>query len=318
MTAPLLSVRGLVKNYPTAGGPMVQALAGVDFDLAAGEVLGVVGESGCGKSTLGRALLRLIEPSAGRVTFDGENILALSRRAMARRRRDMQIVFQDPFGALNPRHRVSTILAEPLVIHGVGDRPARIAELLEMVGLPPDSGRRFIHEFSGGQRQRVAIARALALNPRLLIADEPVSALDVSIQSQILNLIADLRAKLSLSILFISHDLSVIRHVSDRVAVMYFGRIVEIGPAEAVFAAPAHPYAQLLVSALPLPDPTRRRARIIADGELPDPTNPPPGCAFQSRCPAVFDRCRVERPDLVVRNTAGGARDFACHLAEPA
>ena len=317
MTA-LLSVRGLTKSYASATGAPVQALAGVDFDLAPGEALGVVGESGCGKSTLGRALLRLIEPTSGSVTFMGEDILNLSRRQLAQRRRDMQIVFQDPFGALNPRHKVSTLIGEPLAVHGIKDRPARIQELLSLVGLPADAAQRFPHEFSGGQRQRIAIARALALNPKLLIADEPVSALDVSIQSQIINLIADLRARLGLSMIFISHDLSVVRHVSDRIAVMYFGRIVEIAPAADLFDAPAHPYSQALVSAVPLPDPTRRKARILLEGELPDPANPPPGCAFQSRCPAAMDRCRIERPTLTQRQTAQGSRAFACHLGEAA
>ncbi|MFY7959433.1 MAG: ABC transporter ATP-binding protein [Elsteraceae bacterium] len=317
MTA-LLSVRGLTKSYASATGAPVQALAGVDFDLAPGEALGVVGESGCGKSTLGRALLRLIEPTSGSVTFMGEDILNLSRRQLAQRRRDMQIVFQDPFGALNPRHKVSTLIGEPLAVHGIKDRPARIQELLSLVGLPADAAQRFPHEFSGGQRQRIAIARALALNPKLLIADEPVSALDVSIQSQIINLIADLRARLGLSMIFISHDLSVVRHVSDRIAVMYFGRIVEIAPAADLFDAPAHPYSQALVSAVPLPDPTRRKTRILLEGELPDPANPPPGCAFQSRCPAAMDRCRTERPTLAQRQTAQGSRAFACHLGEAA
>jgi peptide/nickel transport system ATP-binding protein/oligopeptide transport system ATP-binding protein len=315
---PLLSVRGLTKSYASATGAPVQALAGVDFDLAPGEALGVVGESGCGKSTLGRALLRLVEPTSGSVTFQGQDILSLSRRQLAQRRRDMQIVFQDPFGALNPRHKVGTIIGEPLAVHDIPNRARRIAELLEMVGLPADAAQRFPHEFSGGQRQRVAIARALALNPKLLIADEPVSALDVSIQSQIINLIADLRGSLGLSMIFISHDLSVVRHVSDRIAVMYFGRIVEIAPAQALFDDPAHPYSQALVSAVPLPDPSRRKARVILEGELPDPANPPPGCAFQSRCPFVTPRCRTERPALVERRIEVGLRSVACHLAQTA
>lgn len=313
---PLLSVRGLTKSYASATGAPVQALAGVDFDLAPGEALGVVGESGCGKSTLGRALLRLIEPTSGSVTFQGEDILSLSRRELALRRRDMQIVFQDPFGALNPRHKVSTLIGEPLAVHGIKDRPARIQELLSLVGLPAEAAQRFPHEFSGGQRQRIAIARALALNPKLLIADEPVSALDVSIQSQIINLIADLRARLGLSMIFISHDLSAVRHVSDRIAVMYFGRIVEIAPAADLFDAPAHPYSQALVSAVPLPDPSRRKTRMLLEGELPDPANPPPGCAFQSRCPAAMERCRIERPALTPRRTGNAPRAFACHLGE--
>jgi len=315
MTA-LLSVRGLTKTYADSAGRPVQAVAGVDFDLAQGEVLGIVGESGCGKSTLGRALLRLVEPTSGSVTFQGEEILSLSRRQMAQRRRDMQIVFQDPFGALNPRHKVATLIGEPLAVHGVKDRSTRVQELLELVGLPADAAQRFPHEFSGGQRQRIAIARALALNPKLLIADEPVSALDVSIQSQIINLIADLRARLGLSMIFISHDLSVIRHVSDRIAVMYFGRIVELAPAAELFDAPAHPYSQALVSAIPRPDPSLRRARAILEGELPDPANPPPGCAFQSRCFAALERCRTERPSMELRVARTGERAYACHLGD--
>jgi peptide/nickel transport system ATP-binding protein/oligopeptide transport system ATP-binding protein len=264
--------------------------------------------------------LRLVEPSGGAVHFAGEDVLALDRRALTRRRRDMQIVFQDPFGSLNPRHSVAAILAEPLEVHAIGDRSARaarVAELLRLVGLDPDAGGRYPHEFSGGQRQRIAIARALALEPKLVVADEPVSALDVSIQSQILNLLADLRARLGLSLLFISHDLGVIRHVSDRIGVMYLGKIVEIGPAAEIFAAPAHPYTQALLSAIPKPVPGKRRDRVILEGELPDPANPPAGCAFHTRCRYAMARCATERPALVVRRTEGGTRENACHLMEP-
>jgi peptide/nickel transport system ATP-binding protein/oligopeptide transport system ATP-binding protein len=232
----------------------------------------------------------------------------------------MQIVFQDPFGSLNPRHSVAMILAEPLEVHGIGDRgarAARVVELMRLVGLDPDAGRRYPHEFSGGQRQRIAIARALALEPKLVVADEPVSALDVSIQSQILNLLADLRARLGLSLLFISHDLGVIRHVSDRIGVMYLGKIVEIGPAADIFAAPAHPYTQALLSAIPKPVPGKRRDRVILEGELPDPANPPAGCAFHTRCRYAMARCASERPALVARRIAGGTRENACHLMEP-
>jgi peptide/nickel transport system ATP-binding protein/oligopeptide transport system ATP-binding protein len=240
---------------------------------------------------------------------------------MGRHRRDMQVVFQDPFGSLNPRHRVGEIVGEPLAVHRIGDRAARavrVAELLAMVGLPPDAQRRYPHEFSGGQRQRIAIARALALEPRLLIADEPVSALDMSIQSQIINLLAGLRARLGLAMLFISHDLSVIRHVSDRIAVMYLGRIVEIGPAAEIFARPAHPYTQALLSAVPHTDPSRRRARILLSGEMPDPANPPTGCAFHTRCRHAEPRCATARPDLSARRVDDlAARDVACHLLEP-
>jgi peptide/nickel transport system ATP-binding protein/oligopeptide transport system ATP-binding protein len=299
----------------------VRALDGVSFDVMPGETLGIVGESGCGKSTLGRALLRLVEPSGGSVSFAGEDVIKLDRRALTRRRRDMQIVFQDPFGSLNPRHTVGAILAEPLEVHGIGDRSqrtARVAELLRLVGLDPDSGARYPHEFSGGQRQRIAIARALALEPKLVVADEPVSALDVSIQSQILNLLADLRARLNLSLLFISHDLGVIRHVSDRIGVMYLGKIVEIGPAAEIFSAPAHPYTQALLSAIPKPVPGKRRDRVILEGELPDPANPPAGCAFHTRCRYAMPRCASERPALLARVVDGGTRVNACHLMEPA
>ena len=320
MTA-LLEVRDLAKHYAQQGGVRVRALDGVSFTVAPGETLGIVGESGCGKSTLGRAVLRLIEPTRGAVVFDGTDILALDRRALLAQRKHMQIVFQDPFGSLNPRHSVGAILAEPLEIHGYGDRRARAArvrDLLALVGLPPDAGERYPHEFSGGQRQRIAIARALALEPRLLIADEPVSALDVSIQSQILNLLAELRARLNLAMLFISHDLSVIRHVSDRIGVMYFGKLVEIGPAADVFARPAHPYTQALLSAVPKPVPGAKRERILLEGELPDPAHPPPGCAFAARCRHAMERCRAELPELAARRVEGGTREVACHLLEPA
>jgi peptide/nickel transport system ATP-binding protein/oligopeptide transport system ATP-binding protein len=306
----LLALHDLTKTYP---GRAVQAVAGVTLTLAEGEVLGVVGESGCGKSTPGRTLLRLIEPTGGRIVFRGQDITRASGPALKAVRREMQVVFQDSFGSLNPRHKVGTILAEPLVVQGVGtsaSRRARVAELLEMVGLPPDAAGRFPHEFSGGQRQRIAIARALALEPRLIVADEAVSALDVSVQSQILNLIADLRRRLNLAILFISHDLSVIRHVSDRVAVMYLGRVVEIGPTEALIAAPRHPYARALLSAIPRPG-VPRTERVRLQGEVPDPANPPPGCAFHTRCPLAEARCRTDRPAL---RPIADRHEAACHL----
>jgi oligopeptide/dipeptide ABC transporter ATP-binding protein len=311
----LLTVDKLSKTYRGAHGAEVHAVSDVSFSIADGEVLGVVGESGCGKSTLGRSILKLIEPSAGNVSFAGRDITALNRHAMKPVRRDLQIIFQDPFGSLNPRHKVGTIIGEPLVVHGIGSaasRKARVAELLALVGLPEDAAKRFPHEFSGGQRQRIAIARALALEPKLLVADEAVSALDVSIQSQIINLIADLRKRLGLAIMFISHDLSVIRHVSDRIAVMYLGRIVEIGPAAEIMDAPKHPYTQALLSAIPRPG--ERRERQVLKGELPDPANPPAGCPFHTRCPRVMDICHSVRPEL--RPPAGFASksEVACHL----
>ncbi len=318
MTA-LLDVRNLTQRYRTQTGATVHALEDTSFTLAHGEVLGIVGESGCGKSTLGRAVLRLSQPTAGQVLFEGEDILTLSRAAMRHRRRDMQIVFQDPFGALNPRHRVATLIGEPLTIHGQPNVAARVAELLALVGLPPGSERRYVHEFSGGQRQRIAIARALSLSPKLLVADEPVSALDVSIQSQIINLIADLKRRLGLAMLFISHDLSVVRHVSARIAVMYLGRIVEIGPAADLFDHPAHPYTQALLSAVPQPPGAAKRERIVLQGDLPDPTNPPPGCAFHARCAHALPACATTRPDLTRRRLPDGSlRETACHLMDPA
>ncbi|MSO65469.1 MAG: ATP-binding cassette domain-containing protein [Alphaproteobacteria bacterium] len=315
----LLEVSALAKHY-VARGVTIRALDGVDFSLEHGEVLGIVGESGCGKTTLGRTILRLIEPTSGTIRFMGVDITRLGRRSMIERRRDMQVVFQDPFGSLNPRHRVGEIVVEPLEVHRLGDRASRaerVAELLSLVGLPADAASRYPHEFSGGQRQRIAIARALALGPKLLIADEPVSALDVSIQSQIINLLAELRERLGLGMLFISHDLSVIRHVSDRIAVMYLGRVVEIATTAEIFARPAHPYTQALLSAVPHTDPVRRRERILISGEMPDPADPPSGCAFHTRCRHVTERCTRERPELKSRAVdAGEAREFACHLFE--
>ncbi|MDQ4134667.1 MAG: dipeptide ABC transporter ATP-binding protein [Pseudomonadota bacterium] len=316
----LLEIRDLSKVYPVRGSAGVRALNRVSLTLDRGEVLGIVGESGCGKSTLGRALLRLIEPTGGQILFEGEDLTALDRAALKRRRRDLQIVFQDPFGSLNPRHRVGAIIREPLDVHRIGtarERRARVRELLVTVGLPENAAERYPHEFSGGQRQRIAIARALALEPKLIVADEPVSALDVSIQSQIINLIADLRTRLKLSILFISHDLSVIRHVSDRIAVMYLGSIIETGPANALMENPAHPYTQALLSAIPRPDAAGRRERIVLKGELPDPAHPPRGCAFHTRCPHAMPVCATEPPALVPRHHGGGGREAACHLHEP-
>ncbi len=296
----LLEVEGLAKHYVDRRGRRVRALDGVDFSLARGEVLGIVGESGCGKTTLGRTVLRLMAPDAGTIRFEGTDIAKLSGRALKPFRREMQMVFQDPFGSLNPRHKVGTIVGEPLVVHGVDGVAARVGELLETVGLGAAAAGRFPHEFSGGQRQRIAIARALALGPKLVVADEPVSALDVSIQSQIINLIAGLRARLGLSMLFVSHDLSVVRHVSDRIAVMYLGRIVETGPTASIFARPRHPYTRALISAIPRPPGSAAApsARIVLKGEIPDPADPPPGCRFHRRCTQASERCAREMPEL--------------------
>lgn len=310
----LLELKNLSKTYPGPQGRVVQAVSDVSLSLTEGEVLGIVGESGCGKSTLGRSLLRLIEPSGGRVLFDDRDITHASRRDMRRLRSDMQIIFQDPFGSLNPRHSVGRIVAEPLVVQGDVSRAKqleRVEEVLKLVGLDASARTKYPHEFSGGQRQRIAIARAIVLNPRLIVADEAVSALDVSVQSQIINLIADLRRRLGLSLIFISHDLSVIRHVSDRIAVMYLGRIVETGPTEALMETPLHPYSQALLSAIPRPGVARQR--IPLTGEVPDPSDPPPGCAFHSRCPHVMDICRKVRPELKPQADAK-SREVACHL----
>jgi len=293
---------------------VIRAVDGVSFALARGETLGLVGESGCGKSTTGRLILRLIEPSAGHVRFEGRDLVALSARELWAARQRMQIVFQDPFGSLNPRMRVGRILAEPLAIYGRADAAGlhrRTAELLEVVGLDPAFAQRYPHELSGGQRQRIGIAAALALQPSFIVADEPVSALDVSIQAQVLNLLMDLRHRFGLTYLFISHDLHVVLHMSDRVAVMYLGEIVEIGSREAVHREPKHPYTQALLSAIPVADPSLRRERIVPRGEVASPLDVPTGCRFHPRCPFAFDRCRVERP---LPRAVGAGHEAACHL----
>ncbi|MBM4363029.1 MAG: ABC transporter ATP-binding protein, partial [Deltaproteobacteria bacterium] len=299
MTPPLLSVRGLTKHYPVTRGAFgrvvgqVQAADDVSFDVAAGETLGLVGESGCGKSTVGRCVLRLIEPTAGQILFAGKDVAAARGAELQALRRRMQIVFQDPVSSLNPRLRVVDLLGESLVVHGLlGGRSvdARVSELLVRVGLPASALYRYPHEFSGGQRQRLGIARAVALSPELVVCDEAVSALDVSVQAQVLNLLGDLQRELGLSYLFIAHDLSVVRHVSHRVAVMYLGRIVELAPANTLYAAPAHPYTRALLAAVPLPDPRRRRRHLPLQGEVPSPLDPPRGCRFHPRCPAAVDR----------------------------
>ena len=317
--APLLEAVDLARHYPVTRGVFrrqvvgaVRAVDGVSFTLAKGETLGLVGESGCGKSTLARLVLRLIDPSAGALRFEGQEITGLDGEAMRRLRRRMQMVFQDPFASLNPRMTVGEILAEPLLVHGIGDaasRRLRVAELLPLVGLAAHHEGRRPHEFSGGQRQRIGIARALAVEPALIVCDEPVSALDVSIQAQIVNLLKDLQGRLGLSYLFIAHDLAVVRHVADRVAVMYLGRILEIGPVEYIFARPSHPYTRMLLAAVPKPHPATRSAAgplRVEGGELPGPLAIPPGCRFHPRCPMAIDRCREESPALLPRSGTPG------------
>ncbi len=318
---PLLKVKDLVKRFPIKGGLLnrtidnVHAVDGVSFELAAGETLGVVGESGCGKSTTGRCILRLIEPTSGEVWFEGKNVIAADKTQLRALARDMQIIFQDPYASLNPRMTVSAIIGEALTIHKLTkterEYEDRIVQLLETVGLSADHMRRYPHEFSGGQRQRIGIARALAVSPKMIVCDEAVSALDVSIQAQVINLLEDLREQFNLTYIFIAHDLSVVEHISHRVAVMYLGRIVEIATARDLYTNPLHPYTEALLSAVPIPDPTVKRVRIPLQGDVPSPIHPPSGCHFHTRCPIAQAQCKVDKPQL--KQTTNG-HWVACHL----
>ncbi|WNF38181.1 dipeptide ABC transporter ATP-binding protein [Bacillaceae bacterium IKA-2] len=322
MSKVLLEVNNLKKYFDIKGGVFgkkvgeVKAVDDVSFLVYQGEVLGIVGESGCGKSTTGKAILRLIEPTDGSIKFNGTDITTLSEEEMRKLRRDMQMIFQDPYASLNPRHNVEKILTEPLLIHGIGtkkERKQRVKELLEVVGLDSYHAPRYPHQFSGGQRQRIGIARALAVNPKLIICDEPVSALDVSVQAQILNLMEDLKKEFGLTYIFIAHDLSVVKHISDRVGVMYLGRMVELADKDDFYANPHHPYSKALLSAVPVPDPDIKNERMIIEGDVPSPSNPPTGCAFHTRCPECMDICKAERP---VFKEISDRHFVACHLYE--
>jgi oligopeptide/dipeptide ABC transporter ATP-binding protein len=321
-TRALLEITDLVKHYPVRSGVLrrsvgtVHAVDGVSFSLGVGETLGLVGESGCGKSTVARSVLRLVEPSSGSIRLDGEDITHLSKADMRPHRRSMQIVFQDPFASLNPRMTAGDIVGEPLSVHGLASgrkKQERVAQLFEQVGLRPDQTRNYPHQFSGGQRQRICIARALALGPRLIVCDEPVSALDVSIQAQVINLLIDLQRAHGFSYLFIAHDLAVVAHISHRVAVMYLGRIVEIADKAELFRNPRHPYTQALLASVPIADPRSRRLKPLVDGDVPSPVNPPSGCAFHTRCRYAIERCKIERPAL---RDAGPGHQVACLLNE--
>jgi peptide/nickel transport system ATP-binding protein len=320
---PLIEVRNLVKHFPISRGVLVkrkvgavQAVDGVSFDVKRGETLGIVGETGCGKSTTARLMMRLLEPTSGEVRFDGQDITKLKGSRLKAVRRDVQMIFQDPYSSLNPRKTVGATIAQPFVIHGLnegkGERKRAVQELMETVGLNPEHYNRYPHEFSGGQRQRIGVARALALKPKLLIADEPVSALDVSIQAQVLNLLLEMQRRLGLTLVFIAHDLSVVRHMCDRVAVMYLGRVVEIGPGDALYTHPRHPYTGALLSAVPVPDPQLRGEEPhLLSGDVPSPANPPSACRFHTRCPKAQERCSVDDPPLQDKGTGTSA---ACHF----
>ena len=325
MTERLLEVRDLKVHFPIKGGVLLRAkgankaVDGVTLHIEPGETLGLVGESGCGKSTLGKAVVRLLNPTEGQVIFDGRDVTHLSRREMKPVRREVQMIFQDPGESLNSRHTVGSLISEAFEIHGIGDaqwRQQKVAQLLEQVGLPAAAADRFPFEFSGGQRQRIGIARAIALEPKLVICDEPVSALDVSIQSQILNLLLDLQEEMGLSYLFIAHDLAVVKHISDRIAIMYLGQLMEVGGADEVYQAPRHPYTRALIEAIPEPDPARRgQPKMVLEGDVPSPIDPPSGCVFHTRCAHVQERCRSEKPalrDLIASD--GGRHQVACHF----
>ena len=316
----LLKVEHLKKYFPIQSGILgkksgeVKAVDDLSFDVYEGETLGIVGESGCGKSTTGRAIMRLLEPTSGKITFDDVELTDLSSKDMRKMRRDIQMVFQDPYASLNPRHTVGKILEEPLIVHGIGnskERKERVQEYLEIVGLSSYHAKRYPHQFSGGQRQRIGIARALMTSPRLIIADEPVSALDVSIQAQVLNLMQKLQQDLKLTYIFIAHDLGVVRHISDRVGVMYLGRIVELADSESLYREPLHPYTQALLSAVPIPDPTHHREQMLLEGDIPSPSDPPTGCSFHTRCPYATDICKFTVP--IFRKVKPG-HAVACHL----
>lgn len=320
MTEPLLKVEGLKKYFPVKNGLFgkttghVKAVDDVSFYVNEGETLGIVGESGCGKSTTGRMLMRLLEPTEGTVTFNGQELTKLSPQEMRKARREIQMVFQDPYASLNPRHTVEKILMEPLIVHNIGDTKSRkkmVRDFLEIVGLSSYHAKRYPHQFSGGQRQRIGIARALMTNPKLIIADEPVSALDVSIQAQVLNLMQKLQRELKLTYIFIAHDLGVVRHISDRVGVMYLGKMVELASSENLYAEPLHPYTKALLSAVPVPDPNFTREEILLEGDIPSPSNPPSGCTFHTRCPFAMDRCKEVVPQL---EEIKAGHYVACHL----
>lgn len=320
--APLLEVRDLKMHFPVRSGLFLRAsracyaVDGVSLSVNPGETLGLVGESGCGKSTLGKCIVRLQPPTSGQILFDSLDLAPLSPTQLKPVRRSLQMIFQDPVESLNARHTIGETLSEPFIIHGIGDRAsrrARVLALLDQVGLPANAADRYPFEFSGGQRQRIGIARAIALGPKLIVCDEPVSALDVSIQSQVLNLLLDLQRDLALSYVFIAHNLAVVKHVSDRIAIMYLGRIVELAPADEIYRAPRHPYTRALLSAIPQPDPTRRAQRIVLKGDVPSPIDPPKGCPFHPRCPHATERCRTEVPALRPAPAAHGNHTVSCH-----